>query len=128
MLLTLKVLNEDASLNNWKDLGGSAQVVRGADAKLILQIFQVDRQIRYVPAADADISMDLLKSDGTTISKTASFPFADDRSIIEIDLDESETADLIGQNLILDIEEDDITSIAILQMGLQMISPTQEGC
>lgn len=127
MILTLKVLNEDASLNNWQDIG-SAQIVRGSDAKLILQLFQADRKIRYIPDVAATITMDLLKSDGTTLSKTATFPFADDRSIIQFILSDTETAELIGQNLIVEVQEGSNTSIAMLQMGLQMISTQQAGC
>lgn len=128
MVLTLKVLNEDASLNNFVDMGGTAQIVRGADAKLILELFQVDRKIRYVPISGAVISVDFLNSDGTTLSKTATFPFADDRSIIQIVLTDSETELLISQNIIASIVEGSNTSIAILQQGLQMVSTTQEGC
>lgn len=127
MLLTLKVLNEDATLNNWK-YQGSAQSVRGSDAKLMLQLFQADRQIRYIPAAGATITMDLLKSDGTTLPKTATQPFADDRSILQFDLTDTETVDLIGQNLAVEVVEGTNTSIALLSMGLQMLSPNQEGC
>lgn len=128
MNLTMKVLNEDATLNNWVDMGGSAQIARGADAKLILQLIQVDRKIRYVADAAAVITMDFLKSDGTTLSKTATFPFSDDRSIIQIVLSDAETADLISQNLVAEVVEGSNTSIAILQGGLQMVSPSQAGC
>lgn len=128
MILTLKVLNDDATLNNWQDMGGSAQIVRGSDAKLNLQIFQVDRKIRYIPDVAAVITSDFLKSDGTTLSKTATFPFADDRSIIQFSFTDAETALLIGQNIVVDIQEGANTSIAILQMGLQMVSPQQAGC
>lgn len=128
MVLTLKVLNEDATLNNWQDLNGSAQVMRGSDAKLILQLSQVDRKIRYVPDVAAVITMDLINSDQTTLSKTATFPFADDRSIIQFVLSDTETALLISQNLIVNIVEGSNTSIAVLQLGFQMISPNQVGC
>ena len=128
MLLTLKVLNDDATLNNFVDQGSVAQVVRGSDAKFILQITQVERKIRYIPSNTAVITMDLLNSDQTTVSLTASFPFADDRSIIEFDLSDADTSLLIGQNLIVDIQEGLITSVALLQKGLQMINPTQVGC
>lgn len=128
MILTLKVLNDDATLNNWEDLGGTVQIVRGSDVKLILQLFQVERKIRYIPIDAAVITVALLKSDQTTITKTASFPFADDRSIIEFDLSAAETAVLIGQNLAVMIVEDVVTNIAVLQQGLQIISPMQTGC
>lgn len=127
MLLTLVALNEDATLNNWQ-VTGNARVVRGSDAKLILQLVQVDRKIRYIPDAAADITVDLLKTDGTTLSKTASFPFADDRSIIQIELTDTETADIISQNLIVTVDESGSISIAVLQGGLQMVSTSQAGC
>ncbi len=127
MLLTLVALNEDATLNNWQ-VTGNARVVRGSDAKLILQLVQVDRKIRYIPDAAADITVDLLKTDGTTLSKTASFPFADDRSIIQIELTDTETADIISQNLIVTVDESGSISIAVLQGGLQMVPTSQAGC
>jgi len=128
MNLTLRALNEDATLNNWQDMGSSVRIVRGADAKLILQLMQVDRKIRYIPDIAAVITVDLLKTDGTTLSKTATFPFADDRSIIQFVLTDTETADLISQNLVVEVVEGSNTSIAILQQGLQMVSPSQAGC
>lgn len=128
MLLTLKVLNEDATLNNWQDMGGSAQIARGADAKLILQLVQAERKIRYIPDVAAVITANFLKSDTTTLAKTATFPFADDRSIIQFSFTAAETALLISQNIIVNVAEGANTSIAILSLGLQMISPTQEGC
>lgn len=127
MLLTLKVLNEDATLNNWVDIG-SAQIARGSDAKLNLQLIQVDRKIRYVPDVAAVITADFLNSDGTTLSKTATFPFVDDRSIIQFTFTDAETALMIGQNLVVDVQEGSNTSIAILQLGLQMLSAQQAGC
>lgn len=127
MLLTLNVLNEDATLNNWQIIG-NAQIARGSDAKIILQLIQAERKIRYIPDVAAVITADFLNSDGTTLSKTATFPFADDRSIIQFVLSDAETANLIGQNLVVEVQEGSNTSIAVLQMGLQMISAQQAGC
>lgn len=127
MLLTLNVLNEDATLNNWQVIG-NASIARGSDAKMNLQLMQADRKIRYIPDVAAVITADFLNSDGTTLSKTATFPFADDRSIIQFTFTDAETALLIGQNLVVEVQEGSNTSIAILQMGLQMISAQQAGC
>lgn len=127
MILTLKVLNDDATLNNYQDIG-IAQIVRGSDAKVNLQLVQADRKIRYIPDVAAVITADFLNSDGTTLSKTATFPFADDRSIIQLTFTDAETANLIGQNIVVDVQEGSITSIAILQAGLQILSAQQAGC
>lgn len=127
MVLTLKSLNEDATLNNYTTQNG-AQITRGSDAKLILQLWQVDRNIRYIPAVGAVITVALIKSDQTILNKTATIPFADDRSILQFTLTAAETALLIGQNLIVTIVEGAVTSIATLQQGLQMLPTSQVGC
>lgn len=127
MVLSLKVLNEDATLNNFVDIG-SAKIYKGSDAKLILQLFQPDRKIRYIPASGAVITVDFLKSDGTTLTKTGTVPFADDRSIFQIVLSDLETVDIVSQNLIAKVVEGSDTSYAVMQSGLQMVSMTSQGC
>lgn len=128
MVLTLKVLNSDATLNNWEDQGGSAQVVRGADSSLILQFVQVDRGIRYIPASGATTSLALLNSDQSVLTLSGSFPFADDRSIVQFSISAAQTANLISQNLVVTLVEGLSTNIAVLPLALQVISPSQVGC
>lgn len=125
MVLTLKVLNSDCSLNNFQDIG-TFQLVRGSDAVLNLQLFQADRKIRYIPNSASTITLSLTKSDGTILSKTSSFPFADDRSIIQFSLTSSDTANLISQMLVVQVSEPSGNTFALLQNGFQMISTT--GC
>lgn len=127
MLYSLRVLNPDATLNNFVDIG-SARIYKGSDQKLILQLFQSDRKIRFVPAITAVITMDFLQSDNTVLTKTATFPFADDRSIIQIVLADTETPNIVSQNLIAKIVDGADTSFAVLQGGLQMVSLVAAGC
>lgn len=128
MNYALKILNTDATLNNFQDIG-SASLYKGASAEIVMQLFQADRKIRYMPAAGAVVTLDLKKSDGTIITKTATFLFSpDDRSIIKITLTALETATLISQNLIAKIVEGASTSFAVAQAGLQMGSTSNEGC
>jgi hypothetical protein len=126
MFLSLKVLNSDATLNNFQDIG-TLQTAKGADAKVVLQLFQPDKKIRYVPTAGAVITIDFKKADNTVLTKTATHPFADDRSIIQVVLSDVETADLISQALVAKIVEGTDISFAILQSGFQMVSLTS-GC
>jgi hypothetical protein len=126
MLLTFKVLNHDATLNNWGEIG-SAKIVRGSAAKIVLQIFQPEKKIRYIPASGATLTVAFLNSDGTTLNKSATFAIADDRSIVEINLTASETATLISQNLIGTLTEGGVVTIILLQQGLQMLS-TMDNC
>ena len=124
MLLSLKVLNEDATLNNFKDIG-SYQTIKGSDAKIILELIQPDRNLRYMPAVGAVITCDFKQSDNTVLTKTATFPFAADRSIIQFDLSDTETALLVSQNLVVKVQEGSVTTYAILQGGFSMASLTQ---
>lgn len=125
MNLTLKILNSDATLNNFVE-GATASIVRGTDVKLILRIVQSERtNLRYIPQAASVLAMSLLNSDGTTLSVTPTQPFADDRSIIEVDIAAANTTLLISQNLNLSITEptpSPMISFAVLPFGLQVIS------
>ena len=126
MLLELKVLNSDAILNNFHDIG-TARIVRNADSKIILRLIQPDKDfIRYIPASGATFEISLLKSDGTSLVKVPTQPFADDRSVLQLDLTEVETATLISQNLNAKITEGSDISFAILQSGLQIINLNTE--
>lgn len=128
MNYALKILNTDATLNNFKDIG-SASIYKGSSAEIVMQLFQEERKIRYMPAAGAVITIDLKKSDGSVLIKTFTFPFSpDDRSIIKIALTALETVDLISQNLVAKLVEGSNTSFAVAQLGLQMGSTVNEGC
>jgi len=124
MILTLKVINSDATLNNFFDIG-SVQIVKGSDATILLQLNQTDRKLRYIPNAGAVITIDLLKSDNTVLTKTATQPFADDRSVIQFVLTDTETLNLISQNLKVKVNEGGDIIFALLQSAFQMVSPTQ---
>lgn len=120
MILSLKVLNSDATLNNFVE-GTTLQIVRGADATIKLRVVQADRSnLRYIPAAGATFSIAFLKSDGTSLTKTPTQPFADDRSILQVVLTDTETQTLISQGLNLEINEGSDKNFAVLQQGLQM--------
>jgi hypothetical protein len=121
MSLSLKVLNSDATLNSFFETS-TFSTIRGSDIAIVLRLFQPDKKIRYIPSVSAVITMDFLKSDGTSISKTASFPFSDDRSIIQFSLSDTETALLISQSLLVKVVEGTITTYAVLQSGFQIIS------
>jgi hypothetical protein len=122
MSLSLNVLNSDCSLNAFL-VASSASIVGGETAEIVLQLWQPSKKMRYMPASGATFSMDLLKSDGTVLTKipTLKFP-SDDRSVLLLSLSAAETAVLISQNLILKVTEGSNISMAILQMGLQKVS------
>ena len=112
------MLNEDAELNNFVDIG-TAQFVPEQPLKLVMRLMQSLRPLRYVPDAAATFAMDFQLSDGTTISKVPTFLDAGDRSLITVSLDATETELLIGQNLSVVITEPGGDSVASLPMALQ---------
>lgn len=126
MILDLKVINSDATLNNFFYLE-DIEFVPGTPLKFLIQVIRKDLPIRFIPEVGATITCDFLKSDGTTLTKSGSFKFADDRSILEFSLTDVETTLLIGQNITVTIEELASEHVAILKSGLKVAFKTG-GC
>lgn len=125
MVLELKVLNSDAILNNFVEVG-SVQFVQGTPLKLVMRMHQPQKDLRYVAEAGATLSIDFKLSDGTTLTKAGVFPFADDRSIVQFDLTGVETQTLISQNLLMTLTETAGDIAAVLQQGIQSVDI--DGC
>lgn len=125
-MLTLNILNNAATLNTFF-VSGTKEFMAGEDVKLIMRLIQIDLNLRYIPVVGATITIDFKKSDDTILTKTATFPFADDRSIIQVDLTELESADLISQTLIVKLDEAGVTTFATLQSGLKR-NKLSQGC
>lgn len=120
VILSLKVLNSDATVNNFVE-SSSLQIVRGADATIKLRLVQPERSnLRYIPASGATFSISFLKSDGTSLVKVPTQPIADDKSILQVVLTDTETQTLISQGLNVEINEGSDKNFAVLQQGLQM--------
>jgi hypothetical protein len=120
VVLTLDVVSSNPQLNS-HSLGKVFSFASGQTAKVILRLWQADKKIRYIPDPAAVITVDLKRSDNTILTKTCAFTFADDRSIVEFELSELETAQVIGQNLVVKIVEGLDTKFAVLQFGLQKV-------
>lgn len=118
MVLKLEMLNEDALLNAFHDIG-SAQFVPGQSLKLVMRLQQTQRNLRYIPNAAATFSMDFQLSDGTVLTKVPTFLDSSDRSLITVSLTDVETELLIGQNLVVEVTEPSGVSVASLPSALQ---------
>lgn len=118
MILKLQMLNEDATLNNFQDIG-SAQFVPETPLKLVMRLLQTQRDLRYVPDVAATFSMDFQLSDGTILTKVPTFLDASDRSLLTVSLTALETELLIGQNLVVTVTEPSGNSVAALPSALQ---------
>lgn len=125
-MLTLNILNSDATLNNYIQLQ-SLSFTGGETLTLNLKLIQIDKSIRYVADVGAVITLDLQNSDGTTLAKTGAFPFADDRSIVQFTFTALETESLISQGISVKIEEGSSVQIASLRGALQK-NVLNEGC
>lgn len=119
-MLSLDIVSKNPTLNSFS-LSKNFAFASGEDVKVTMRLFQPDLGIRYVPDSGATITIDLKKSDNTVLTKTCSFTFADDRSIIEFSLTALESATIISQNLVVKIVDGGITQFAVLQYGLSRV-------
>ena len=120
------MLNEDATLNNFVNVG-SAQFTPNFPVKFVMRLIQQVRDLRYVPSASATFSITFKLSDGTTLTKTPTFLDAGDRSLLTVSLSASETQLLIGQNLSVTVTDGSDVSAASLQNAIQNIHASM-GC
>ncbi len=119
-MLSLDIVSKNPTLNSFT-LSKNLSFASGEDVKVTMRLFQADMGIRYIPDAGATITIDLKRSDNTTLTKTCAFTFADDRSIIEFSLTAAESATIISQNLVVKLVEGSTTQFAILQYGLTRV-------
>lgn len=101
-MITAKILNSDALLNNFKEIG-SLDFVPGAEVTLVIRLFDTQLSLRHIPPAAAITKIFLNKTDGTILEKTMT-PLTDDRSIQSVVLEEAETDVLLGGNFTLEID------------------------
>lgn len=118
MVLDLKILNSDAELNSFFEIG-NAMFNPGYPLTLNMRLYNPQRNLRHVPDPGATFSLTLTNSDATTFTVIPVVLDAGDRSILTVDLTGVQTQNLIGQNLKLEINEGGELSLACAQMGLK---------
>lgn len=123
-MLTLQVLSANPQLNTFTTTNSYA-FTSGSDCDVYVRLVDVELKLRYIPISIATASIDLLKSDGTVLSKAMTYPFADDRSILKFSLTALESKTVISQNLVVTLTEGPKVSVAILKNG---ISKTAGDC
>ena len=102
MSLEAEVLNSDAILNNFTTIG-TLQFIPGEEIKLVLRLKDSLKGIRYVLPATTIVTATFNNTDGTTFTKTMTM-WTDDRSIMEVTLEETETENLSGGRILLDLD------------------------
>lgn len=119
-MLDIRLLNSDAELNNFRQIG-SYEYVPGEDVTVVLRLFDSQLGIRYIPDSGATLTATFQTKSGTDLVKTASELDAGDRSIWTFDLSQSDTADIIGQNFTVSLTEGANLSKGVAQNSLGKI-------
>jgi len=123
MVLNLKVLCNTSTLNNLTDIG-DVRIIKGTNETMWLQLYQADKKQRYIPTNTTVITIDFKNSDGSLVTKTATFPLADDRSVIQVVLTTTDTALLVSQTLVAKLVDGSDVAYAIRTAGFQVTSLT----
>jgi hypothetical protein len=97
-----KLLNQTATLNDFRYLS-TLDFVTGSKINFKAQIFNTELDLRYVLPSTAVVTFMFNQSDGEVL-EIAGTPMTDDRSIIELEIPATETENLIGGNVQLEID------------------------
>lgn len=101
-MFIVRVLNSDYSVNKFDEIN-EKNFIPGEATTLVMRLYSSERELRYIPGASAEINVKLLKSDGTFLEKDATLD-SDDRSIFYVALSSSETSDLLGGNIVAEVD------------------------
>ena len=91
-MITARLLNQDARLNDYQQIGGISYV-NGDTIRVVIQLFNDELGVRHIPILAATVSLGVNFSDGTiqdTATNSNNIPMtvldADDRSIWMVDI------------------------------------------
>ena len=105
-MLAGTILNSDAQLNYFVEIK-TKQFIPGEQFKLVIRLVNDELgSLRYIPPSTATFSVNLNKTDGTILTKTNAdiTPFTDDRSILSILIQESESEELASGSFTFSID------------------------
>lgn len=101
-MLTARLLNSDASLNNFFEIT-SLDFVAGSQIDLSLRLFDSQKSIRYVPPATASLKI-FLQTGDIELEKTLSVISSDDRSMWKVTLTEDDTEEMLGGSVKFELD------------------------
>lgn len=105
MRLDIKMLDPTSTLNDIEYIN-ELEVYPGETTTVMFQIVNKSNGIRYIPDSGAIVTVKLYSvNDVNNITKTATNPFVDDRSIWSFNLNAVETQKMAGVNMELTITE-----------------------
>jgi len=97
------LLNSDAELNTFFEIQ-SLEFVPGTQIVLALKLYNVQKNLRYIPPVTSILKIYMQKTDGTELEKTMAIIDADDRSMWNVTLTSADTTDLIGGNIRFELD------------------------
>jgi hypothetical protein len=119
-MLKAKVLNSDATLNNFEVIS-ALDFIPGDAATLVIQLFQPQRKdgLRYFAATGATLSVFIPKTDGSELE--VEMETMADHSIWSADLTADDTEDLVGGNFTFELTEGLKTTKGWVENGLAVV-------
>lgn len=103
-MLKIKLVNEQATLNNFKYVEVK-EYIAGQPMTLKIQIQDSENKSRLIPDTEANLTATFQKRDGTELTVQAVMMFnPDDRSMWKISLTGTQTLDIVGSNVRIDLD------------------------
>lgn len=124
-MLSPKIINSDFVLNDF-DIISVKSFIPGEAFTLAIRLYQSERDLRYIPVSGSTVNIKFSKTDGTLLTKAASIN-ADDRSLMSVSISSSESTDLIGGTILVELTESGLLSSGMIYGGLQKIV-SDTGC
>ena len=118
-MLSGTVLNSDATLNNFQEIG-QLSIFRGEEIVVQFRIKNRQLGIRYIPAASATVTFTFNTSSGT-LDKVATLN-TDDRSMASFTLSETETESLLSGDIKFSVVDGTVTQKGLIVDGIGMVS------
>jgi hypothetical protein len=125
MLIALPI-NSDATLNNFEKID-EHEFVPGENRVLVWQLWNDERDQRYIPPGTSVVKVTFNLADGTTLQKTATFVDAGDRSLFTVTLSQTETLTLVSGNATFSVDvlgDQTNMKLGVIYNGLRRLDTT----
>lgn len=134
MRLSIKLLNEDSTVNNLK-YTKTIDISRGETLDVVFQLVDQDTGHRYIPEAGSTVEITILRAAvamsiagynerqtvDDTIKRQAVSAFSGDGSIYKIPLIASETSKMVSGSIKVTVEEGEKIRISQLNQAIRII-------
>lgn len=127
MFLTGKIINPDATLNNFVYQDQGVEFLPSSSVVIALQLFDPAKKMRYIPPSTAVITFTFNNADFTTFTQESSFINTQDCSLLLINLSTTQTAYMVGGNLTFTVDVYGNGSLiynGLIQDALQFVDVT----